>query len=227
MVYSDAKTNASIDARSLLIACSEGGSAADWREFTRRFGSKLTAGVKRAYRRAGARPRLDELEDLVQESYCRLLEKRGRALRACRSDSEIAIGVYLSRVAERVTIDHLRAKSAEKRGGGKIESLETITESEGERAWPVTEPRAEDRLLGRERMARFLGCCRRIVGRRKERDLRILRLALLEGLTSREISQRFGILISPNGVDTVLHRARARLAAEGFVLPRRRPVRAT
>ena len=117
---------------------------------------------------------------------------------ASRSDSEIAIGVYLSRVAERVTIDHLRAKSAEKRGGGKIESLETITESEGERAWPVTEPRAEDRLLGRERMARFLGCCRRIVGRRKESDLRILRLALLEGLTSREIGER--LYISENTV---------------------------
>jgi len=170
---------------------------------------------------------LDQLEDLVQESYCRLLEREGMALRACRSDNEIAIGVYLSRIAERVAIDHLRAAAAEKRGGGRIESLETVTESEGDRAWPVAKPRAEDRLLGKERMDRFLACCRRIVGRRKERDLRILRLALFEGLTSREISQRFGILISPNGVDTVLHRARIRLAAEGFVLPRRRPARAT
>jgi RNA polymerase sigma factor (sigma-70 family) len=163
----------------------------------------------------------------VQESYCRLIEHGSRALKECRSDSEVAIGVYLSRVAERVAIDHLRAVATEKRGGGRVESLDSLASLEGESVWPTTQPRAEERLIGRERLERFLACCRRVAGRRKERDVRIMRLALVEGLTSREISERIGSLISPNGIDTLLHRARLRLMKEGFVVPRRRPVRVT
>jgi RNA polymerase sigma factor (sigma-70 family) len=180
----------------------------------------------RAFRRAGGRPQPDQLEDLVQESYCRLLEKDSRILRRCRGAKEVSVGAYLSRVAESVAIDHLRASGAAKRGGGRIESLESLMLMEGERSCPVTEPRVVEGLIGREGVERFLACCRRIAGRRKDRNVRIMRLALLEGLTSREISQRIGNLISPTGIDTLVHRARRRLVEEGILVPRRRPVRA-
>ena len=212
------------DARELLDACSNGGGAADWEEFRRRFEPRLVQGVKRAFRWAGARPRADQIEDLVQESYCRLLEQDAAALKRCRSDSEVAIGVYLGRIAERVAIDHVRAAVAEKRGGGRVESLEALSALEGDRACPTTRSCAEERLLSRERLEGFLECCRRAAGRRRDRNIRVVRLALLEGLTSHEISQRLGNLLSPNGIDTLLHRVRLRLQAEGFVLPRRRPV---
>jgi RNA polymerase sigma factor (sigma-70 family) len=215
------------DVQRLLQACASGGSAAQWEAFSARFEPLLKQGVSRAFRRAGAYPRADQLDDLVQETYCKLLEDDSRVLRRCHSDSEVAIGVYLSRVAERKAIDHLRRRSAEKRGGGRVESLDALISSKGERAFSAIRPRVESRLVGKERLDLFLACCRRIAGRRKERDVRIMRLALVEGLTSREISERIGDLISPNGIDTLLHRARLRLIEEGIAVPRRRPLRAT
>lgn len=214
-------------ARVLLEACIDNGTAADWDDFIGRFEKELVAGVARGFRRFGRYARPEQLEDLVQESYCKLLADECRVLRRCKSESEVAIGVYLGRVAERVAFDSLRRGCAERRGGGRLESLENRAERGGESEWPMTPATAEDRLISRERIERFFACCRKIGGRRKERDVRIVRMALVDGLTSSEISESLGRLISPTGIDTVLHRIRRRLVAEGIVLPKRRPVGAT
>jgi len=90
---------------------------------------------------------------------------------------------------------------------------------------PATPPVAEDRLISAERRKAFLDSCRRLAGRQRQRNLRIFRLAFLDGLTSVEISERLGRPISANGIDTLLHRVRRRLAEEGLMVPRRRVAR--
>ncbi len=52
-------------------------------------------------------------------------------------------------------------------------------------------------------------------GAQGERNLRVLELAALEGMTSAEISRRLGGELSPSSVHTVLHRMQRHLAAAG------------
>ena len=81
----------------------------------------------------------------------------------------------------------------------------------------------EERVLRRERQRIFLKRCRASLGPRSpERDLRVLYLAFLEGLSSREISRRMGRGTTPSCVDSLVHRVRKRLARGGLSIPHRR-----
>jgi RNA polymerase sigma factor (sigma-70 family) len=162
------------------------------------------------------------LEDLLQESYCKLVDREFRILRKCREQDERAIGAYLSRVAERVALDRLRAQGAAKRGVDRSVSLESMMSWDKGRLQTTGQSSAEELLLLSEECRAFWESCRRAISRRfPERDWKILRLAFLEGMSSREISRSIGAKMTPNGVDSVLHRARKRLADEGFLVVRR------
>jgi RNA polymerase sigma factor (sigma-70 family) len=193
-----------------------------WQEFVDRFGGRLMLGVVRAMRRYGARLSRDDREDLVQDVYCRLLQKRSRGLRSCRGKGEQQVAAYLARVAESVVVDKLRADAAAKRGRTLL--IERIGERDAERSLRVAiaDHSPEERLLAQERRRRFLVHCRAAVGRRKrERNLQILYLALLEGCSSKEICHRLGEGLTPTGVDSMMHRLRKKLADRGLRVPRR------
>jgi DNA-directed RNA polymerase specialized sigma24 family protein len=49
----------------------------------------------------------------------------------------------------------------------------------------------------------------------------VLHLALYEGLSSREISERLGGALRPTSVDSLIFRLRRRLSRFGLPLPRR------
>jgi RNA polymerase sigma factor (sigma-70 family) len=162
------------------------------------------------------------VEDLLQESYCKLVDREFRILRRCRQQDEKAIGAYLSRVAERVALDRLRARGAAKRGVDRSVSLESMMRRAADRLPSTGQSSAEELLLLCEEYQAFWESCRRATSRRfPERDFKILQLAFFEGMSSREISRSLGAKMTPNGVDSVLHRARKRLAAEGFLVGRR------
>jgi RNA polymerase sigma factor (sigma-70 family) len=203
-------------ARTLIEACAASTGAEAWEEFRRRFESRMRTGVVRAFRRAGMAARPETIDDLVQESYCRLLEHDARALTRCASRGEAGISAYLRRVAERRTLDYLRAEAAVKRGAGKVDSLDEITDRRG-RSWLGVAARAEHRLLLREVRQRLVTAWRRAPAASLERNVRIFRLAFIEGLTSREISRQLGNSLSVSGVDAVLHRARKRLEGQGLL----------
>jgi DNA-directed RNA polymerase specialized sigma24 family protein len=129
------------------------------------------------------------------------------------------VRVYLDKVAESVVVDSLRAASAAKRGRARLTNLPDEAGSFADRlADPGVSP--EERLLANELRRHFLQRCRAVAGRRsKDRSVRIVRLAVLEGWSSREISERFRL--APTGVDSLVHRMRHRLAQEGLHLQRR------
>jgi RNA polymerase sigma factor (sigma-70 family) len=198
------------------------GEAEDWEEFVERYRHRLAAGIRRALRRAGAVTVREDQEDLLQNVYCRLLEKRGRRLRRCRGGGERAVGAYLARIAESVTIDHLRAVGAAKRGRHRLVNVRSEPWSDPMTRAVDPHPTPEERLLRRERWQVYLGRCRELVGSRSpRRDLTVLHLALFEGLSSREISERLGGGLRPTSVDSVIFRLRRRLAGAGLPLPRR------
>jgi RNA polymerase sigma factor (sigma-70 family) len=167
--------------------------------------------------------RADQVEEVVQEVYCRLLDGGGRRLSACHAESEGQAVSYLARVVERVVIDQVRKRLAAKRGAGQ-----TVA-SAGPQAKRLLERKEdpagtpEDRLLAAERRRLVLAHWRDIGSQPQgRRNLRILRLALIEGWSSREIARTLGKL-APSSVDSVVHRLRRRLSEEGVALPRRPP----
>ena len=58
----------------------------------------------------------DLLDEVIQETWLRLLQNDRRALRGCRGGTEATILTYLRRVARSALVDWLRARAALKRG---------------------------------------------------------------------------------------------------------------
>jgi RNA polymerase sigma factor (sigma-70 family) len=195
----------------------------DGEEVARFYSGRIKARARRALLKLDLNPRAELVEDVVQETYCRLLDEGGRRISACRAASEGEVVNYLGQVVERVVIDQLRRQLSQKRGGNRV--LRIDGEVERRCAARLVDPRGtpEDHLLAAERR-RLLFSGWREIGREPAgaRNLRILRLAFVEGRSSREIARALG-KIAPSSVDSVVHRLRRRLSEEGMALPRRSP----
>lgn len=205
----------------IVNACSKQANGQAWSAFVARFEPALRRGVHRALQSVGFDgDRSDLAADLVQDCYCKILSRERRVLTMCRERDERALDAFFARLAERCTRDNLRARWTKKRGSrrkavelGEIEHL----------AVQVSEPSAEERLLMKEKRRQLLATCRRAAGgRQRERNTKVLVLAFLEGLSSREIAARFAGHMSRTCIDSVVYRARQRLRKFGLVLGQRR-----
>jgi len=204
-------------ARELLDSCARSPETAAWRDLVHRFGPVLEAGVRRALRKHGADDRdPDAVRDLVQECYCRLLDRGARRLHSFRGSSEPQARTWLRLLAERTARDRLRAERAAKRGPGRL-----VPPPGARRAAFLADPVAspERRALSRERLRHLTRGWRRLAG--GEREAGILRLVFVGGLTSREVAAATGGALTPSSVDSVVHRFRRRLEAEGLPVPNR------
>ena len=205
----------------LLAACSAVPAAErHWNQLYRLEAPRVRAGVLAALARCGERGDPEKVEDLVQEVWCRLLVQCRRSRSAYRGESDGSARRYIRRVALGVVVDALRAGGARKRRPRGLVSLADLETLDWLPVDGATCP--ERRLLARERLRRLLELCRRVVGTRQRRDrLRIARMALVEGCTSREIARALGGTWSAHAVDAVVFRIRRRLAEQGLALPRR------
>lgn len=192
-----------------------------WTEFVRRFGATVRGALCWTLCRLDVALPSDIVDELAQEVYCRLLADRGRPLRSFRGGHERQVRAFLARIARSVVFDHLRLLGAHKRPRlSQPEDVEAIC------AWLTDDrPTPEERVLRREQRLLVWHRVRRAASNRRplrRRNLGILRLALLEGWSSREISRDLGGTLSPSGVDSIICRARQRLAEEeGVRLPSR------
>ena len=206
----------------LVSVCAADRGPEVWSKFIERFGTRLTMGVRRAFRRAGVFPGPADIEDLLQEVYCKLLDSGGKVLRNCHGRHGNEVSAYLGRVAESVVLDYLRASAAEKRG------KELVIQQKPEQEFELCDlaadrgPSPEERILNRERRDLVLSRCRKkSSGASATKDLWVFYLAFFEGWTSREISKHVRGGLTPSSVDCALHRLRKRLAVQGLQLPRR------
>lgn len=200
----------------LLRTCADSSETEAWRAFEALFRPRLAAGVTRALWRSGQTPHHDLVAELIQETYCRLLAHDRLVLRSFRGSTDGEAFAYLIRVAESVTIDRLRNRSAAKRGADLlVDDTEQLTRDARD---PRVSP--ETSLLRRDLWRLFWQRCGALIGSRdKRRDLAILELALFQGWSSREIAASHGL--PPSTVDTILYRVRQRLARRGIRLPNR------
>lgn len=211
----------STSVRRLVRRCALDSDERGWEELVHRYGRRLEHRVRRTLVRSGRRPRPEDVEELVQEVYFRLLAGRARRLRRFRGTSDGELLAFLGRVVRSVVLDHLRAAGAAKRTAERRPLRPSL------RHPSTMEPAdcglsAEQRLLLREHRAALLARVQKLAGgRRRERNLEILRLALVDGWSSREISRLLAGRLTPSGVDSVVHRARRLLAEEGITVPAR------
>lgn len=194
---------------------------AAWEELVSRYGALLEGRVRRSLRAAGLAATDELVEERVQEVYYRLLLGGAGRLRLLRRWSERRVVTYLARVAQRVVLDEVRSRAAVKRGGGWGLWWDESVIAVDPRGTPE-----EQALLSEQRRLVLKGC-RRVVrsmmnSKDRGRALHILRLALLEGWSSPEIVRAVGGGLSASTVDSLVHRARRRLAQGGLELPHRR-----
>jgi DNA-directed RNA polymerase specialized sigma24 family protein len=192
---------------------------AHWTELVERHGERVRSAVRGALRAFGERPDPDRVDDLVQEVWCRLLARARRRRAGPRGEREGETATYLRRVATTVVADVLRAEGAAKRRPRQLLPLEHgrygfEREPVDGRSCPLRD------LLARDRLRRYLALCGELLGRRGARERRrIVRLALVVGLTSTDIARRVGAGWTPSGVDSLMFRLRRRLSARGERLP--------
>jgi RNA polymerase sigma factor (sigma-70 family) len=185
---------------------------AAWEELVRRYGSRVRVRVRRALDRYCAQASPDAVEELAQEVYCRLLEHHGAALRHCRAANERQFLAYLYRVADSAVVDRLRQARAAKRGAARLVSLSGQGSHELAERWADPGVSPEEAAVARDGYRRLMSRLRRLEGGSLgRRNLGILRLAAVDGWTSREIAGMLPERLAPSSVDSVLHRVKGRL----------------
>jgi DNA-directed RNA polymerase specialized sigma24 family protein len=195
-----------------------------WEDLPRHYHRWLCFHVRRTASRLGVASAADPdwALERVQDVYCQLLAGGGRRLRQCRASAPCELRGFLARLAERAVYDWLRREAALQRGS-------RIFLQRGRRAMALAsyrpDPRAdpERRLLLEEAAGRFWDLCRTAArGRTPDRSALIAWLALIEGLSSREIAHRIGGRLRPRSIDSMVSQIRGRLLAGGMRIDRRR-----
>ena len=194
----------------LVALCLEDPASPTWTELVTRYRRRVDHGVRKALRRFELRPDPVRVEDLVQETWCRVIEDRCRRLRGFRGTAEGQLGAWLVRLAERTAIDALRSAAAAKRGVDRLVPQDSV-DLEGRSdptACPAHRAELQERLghLGRRVLA--------LNG--NPRNAPLLRLVLAGGWTSSELAAASGGRITPSRVDSLVHRIRRRLEDEGW-----------
>lgn len=205
-----------------------------WDLFVDRYGPWLRRRCWYVLQQGGGEMWTDEVEELVQEIYCRLLENGRQRLRGFQGNSERALRCFLARVARTVVLSHLRRRFASKRPQARLDSERWFRDGVGCDRPPAPGEKRIERLDGvpclrvsperealrrQERRVFFRRCRETDGGRSCRRNAEIVWLALLAGWSSRRIASR--VSLSPSTVDTVVHRARRRLEVYGVDIPER------
>lgn len=178
-----------------------------WEDFVRRHGDKVRYRVVRVLLRLGEQPRPDQVEEMTQEVYCRLLERGADLLGRAGRQGEVV--VYLCKVVSSVVIDRIRKERARKRGARLVD-----VGRYGLHRLAAGGPTVEQDLIRRERRRLILERCNRSPSPAcRRRNAWILRMALFEDWRSHEIAGALGGRLSPSSVDSLVHRAVSRLTA--------------
>jgi len=196
---------------------------AAWEDFVSEFHPLIKATVSKTYRwkaweggdmRSHAYE--DQIEDLVQKVYIKLIEEGSRAIANFQGEHANSIYQYLQMISVNVVRDHYREKKAKKRPK-VLYSLDEMMEVSGDSpaieaivsgidgapqtgsSPPVTLDEAESFLK------------RNLRGRNRDRDLFIFQLRYREDLTLEEISQLLGSRLTAISVGSILKRTADKL----------------
>ncbi|MEZ5352257.1 MAG: sigma-70 family RNA polymerase sigma factor [Bryobacteraceae bacterium] len=178
------------------------GDAPAWEELVRRSQPVIASTIYRVSSRFGpADPPL--IEELVQETYVRLCANGCQALAEFHPEHPDAWFGFLKTIAFSVAHDHFRRALADKRGGGKVESIETAAPAAVGGVDP--KPALERGILLSEIDAFLSEQGVRPIERQ------IFWLHFRHGLTAKAIAGVGGVDLAPKGVESLLHRLMLRV----------------
>jgi RNA polymerase sigma factor (sigma-70 family) len=182
-----------------------------------RHSGRLAAVARRALARCGLAAAPEDVEDVVQEVWCRLVERWGPRPGRGVLAGDKGMFSYLASTTRNVAVDRARSQRAVKRGRRAPRVARWAERVVDGAASP------EERLLHRDGRRLFRARCRPYTSRaRRRRDLAVVELALVDGWTSRQIAAALRHRLAPSSIDSLVHRVRRGLAGEGVVLPSRR-----
>jgi|CXWL01.1.fsa_nt_gi DNA-directed RNA polymerase specialized sigma24 family protein len=196
--------------RILFDRCAQGDEPA-WREFLRRFGPTVRRSVKLVL---GARACPTDVEDFTQDIYCALLAQGGHRLRAFRGATECSASGFIARTAERLARDGARVERRRKRLGWGSWTLLYLAASH---TVPDPGPGPEARALDTERRRRLAAGLRAVTP--ESLAARLVEMAVFGGWGSRDLARLSRGRYTSGNIDTLLSRARQRLAPQGMHLP--------
>jgi RNA polymerase sigma factor (sigma-70 family) len=199
-----------------------------WREFVCRFNEHISLWIMRTYNLMSvssldltASQQQETIRDLVQNVYIRLLENRRHALKTFRGKRGGSVYAYLAKIATTVVADYLRHETAEKRAAQVISLDEPVVigeeSSEVPRECVVADPKARpvDQSPASITINDLVEQLDHLVtGEHKDRDMLILLLHLVDGLTAEEIASIREIGLEQSGIASVISRNKSKLKEE-------------
>ena len=218
----DQQSEEPVDLTALWRHCVAGD--ADWASLIERVDPLLRRTLVALGQSYGVYVSRDLLDEMMQETYVRLLQNDRRVLRGCRGRSETTIRSYLRRVARSTLVDWMRNSRALKRGAYAELSIEALTGRAGDAQGFDVPSRASsplDVIYVQELRRRFRRECR-CVARHDEtagRDTFITERILVDGWNSRELAR--AVQLAPSTVATVFGRMRRELRRRGLLVPTR------
>jgi RNA polymerase sigma-70 factor, ECF subfamily len=190
-----------LSAQELVQLCLDHNQKAAWEEFVRRYQPAIARVVRRSVCR-WATPSHALVDDLVHDTYVKLMGNNCRALRDFHFQHDNALFGFLKTVASNVVIDYFRNQYNEKRGGGQEHvSLEQATIF-------VPASRSSSQQAGREIMIHEIDEVLKSQTSEPNfvRDYCIFWLYYRHGFTAKAISQLPGIPLEVKGVESALLR---------------------
>jgi RNA polymerase sigma factor (sigma-70 family) len=196
-----------------------------WNEFVRRYHLPIKKNIiqifqTQVYSELERKQELstDQVDDLVQGVYMRLIKDGRRALQKFRGAHESSIYRYLMMISVNVVRDYFREMRAIKRpkifcsfdslmnhDDDDLNLLDALPQVESE---SLSE---SSKLLSKEDVENAI----KQLGqwKSKERDVLIFKLRFYEGLSLREIAKVKGLKLSPMGIGTAINRVLKKLRA--------------
>jgi RNA polymerase sigma factor (sigma-70 family) len=185
--------------RELLDCCLRTEEQAAWSEFFKRIVPTISGVVFNRMSRCG-QPDRGLVQDLVQDTLVKLLDKNKDALRRLEWRHEDAIYSYVKVIASRVVADHFRKRKIVE------ETLEENLQAAEDSRF------SQERLLTNQQCAKVERVLEKLDVTPMEKD--IFRFYFQSGFTAKEIGEMAGINLSVKRVETILSRLVRQVRAE-------------
>ncbi len=196
----------------------------DWAPLVQRVEPALRCALAALGQSYGLRLTRDLVDEVIQETYVRLLQNNRRVLRGCKGRTESTIMSYLRRVARSALVDWLRARRALKRDSASelsIDLPEVLAAEDDRLALPTAATNPFNDIYVRELRYRFRRECWCVASERATglRDTWITERVVVDGWSSHEAADV--VELAPTTVAMVIGRMRRELRRRGLEVPGR------